>query len=202
MRQNIHDRVGMLAGLTLITSPTAHAPGGWPVIRPVHAQYTFIAPPGPGVDTPFTLHFEDMAGPQIYKFECHAGGAGDESEMSWTGLFQCALFPTKGNTVTAVNLLASDTREEQSKDWWNRGRVLASQFQAPCLDYPEYSTLRHFKLRGMDLTLSFTDVAWGAGKEPALQKFTLTVDAAPDLDAKSPMAEKADGSRPPKACYP
>ena len=73
------------------------------------------------------------------------------------------------------------------------------QLQGECLNYPEYSTLRHFRLRGLDLTLSYTDIVWQGSK---LEKFTLHLDATPDAGARSPMAEPAAGDRPANACYP
>jgi hypothetical protein len=171
---------------------------------PAHIQYQFVRPQPSDTDLPsFIFYLRDTDGSSVYRFECHAGGYDDESEMTWSGDFQCALFPFQRDSVTAVNLLAVDDKEEQSTDWWNRGRLLANQLQVPCTDYPEYSTLRHFRLRGMDLSLSYTDIGWIQGpKGLLLQKFTLTLDAAPDKDAKTPWAEKAEGSSPPHACYP
>ena len=190
---------GLWAGLTLLKNPTAVAPPqGWTPPQPLHAEYRFVHPK-PGEDRPFSVFLLDAAGHKLYKFECHAGSYDDTSEMSWSGDLQCALFPYKIDTVTPVNVLAVDSRDEQSVDWWNRGRLLAKQLQGDCLQYQEYSTLRHFKLRGMDLTLGYSDISWQGGK---LEKFTLSLDVTPDADAKSPMAEPAEGDRPPKACYP
>lgn len=190
---------GLWAGLTLLKNPTAVAPPqGWTPVQPLHADYHYVRPK-PGEDTSFSVFLTDAAGHKLYKFECHAGGYDDTSEMTWSGDFQCALFPYRIDTVTPVNVLAVDSRDEQSVDWWNRGRLLAKQLQGGCLQYPEYSTQRHFKMRGMDLTLSYTDIAWAGDK---LDKFTLSLDVTPDADAKDPLAQPAVGDRPPKACYP
>jgi hypothetical protein len=193
------------SGLVLLTNPAVQpTQGDWPLIQPLHAEYQFVRPQTPDADLPsFTAYLKDAAGTNLYKFECHGGGYPDDSEMTWTGDFQCALFPYRIDTVTPVNVLAVDTHEEQSVDWRNRGRMTAVQLQGDCLQYPEYSTQRHFRLRGMDLTLSYTDVAWVQGsKTPQLQKFTFTLDAAPDKDAKTPLAEVAEGPSPPRECYP
>ena len=192
------------SGLVLMTNPSVQPnQQGWPLIQPLHAEYQFVSPQDPGTEPPsFTLFLKDSAGVARYKFECHTGGYPDESEMTWTEDFQCALFPYARDTVTPVNLLAVDTRAEQSVDWHNRGRMTAAQLQGDCLQYPEYSTLRHFRLRGMDLTLAYTDIAWAGEKTAQLQKFTFTLDAVPDKDAKTPMAVAADGPEPPKDCYP
>ncbi len=179
------------------------AQSGWPVIQPAHIQYQFVAPQEQDAASPaFTFYLRDAAGSSIYKFECHADGYPDDAEMTWSSDFQCALFPYRGDTVTPVNLLAQDTRAEQSVDWHNRGRLIAAQLQGECLQYPEYSTLRHFRLRGMDVSLAYTAIQWTQGvKGPILWQFTLTLDATPDKDAKTPQAEAAEGSAPPNACY-
>ncbi|MFI4968154.1 MAG: hypothetical protein ACHQAU_05445 [Gammaproteobacteria bacterium] len=195
-------RMSAWSGLLLMTNPTVQpTQQGWAVIQPLHAEYQFVLPEKPDAELPsFTAYLKGPSGASVYKFECHAGGYPDDSEMTWSGDFQCALFPYRGDTVTPVNLLAVDTHEEQSVDWRNRGRMIAAQLQGDCLQNPEYSTQRHFRLRGMDLSLAYADIGWAPGQK--LQKFTLSVDAAPDKDAKTPMAEAADGPSPPTQCYP
>jgi hypothetical protein len=199
---NAHFGIWMVAGLAaalkLMTNDVMQ-PSPWPVLKERHEQFAFVAPEGPGVDQPWLLHLTDAAGTEQYRLECHAGEHGEDDLLKWSGLYQCALFPAKGDSVTAVDLLAADTKQEQRDDGWNRGRILAQQFHAPCISYPEYSTLRHFKLRGMDLTLSFTDIVW---QGPKLQKFKLHVDVILDEDAKSDVAEIAAGDTPPHACFP
>jgi len=53
----------------------------------------------------------------------------------------------EGERVITGNLLAANTSDERSTDWWNRGRMRSSQLLGECLAYPEYSTDRNFKLR-------------------------------------------------------
>ena len=192
-------RAELWAGLVLLKNPTAMAPPqGWTPVQPLYTEYHFVLPAKAGDDTPFSVYLVDGAGNKVYRFECHDAYA-DESLLAWSGDFQCALFPFKGDTLTPVNLLAVDNKNEQSTDWYNRGRLLAKQLQGECLQYPEYSTLRHFKLRGMDLTMGYSDIVWQGSK---LEKFILHLDVTPDADAKNPLAEPAYGSSPPKRCYP
>ena len=200
-------RLNLWSGLMMLTSPITPHPqaGAWPEIEPTHVEFIYVAPRLKDDDRPFIAYFKDAQGNQVYKFECHNGAYGDETEMKFSDELQCALFPFKDTTVTAVNLLAADTRDEQGNDWWNRGRVFSAQFRGECLTYPEYSTTRHFRMRGLDVTLSFTDIEWNpapGSKAPSLASFTLAIDAAPDKDAHSPLAETVPGSRPPKSCYP
>lgn len=178
----------------------------WPVIRPLKEKRVFIDPGRNNADTPFVVFIRDSEGVSVYKLECHNGNYEDESEINFSGDFQCALFAVKGTTRTSSNLLAADTKDELSTDWWNRGRMRAAQLRGECLKYPEYSTDRHFKLRGMLLTLRFSDVKWGPGSDqqnkPLLTGFTFILRVVPDESAKSSRAELVIGPKPPAACYP
>lgn len=178
----------------------------WPIIRPLEERRAFINPGQNNADTPFVVVIEDSGSVPAYKLECHNGNYQDGSEMNFSADFQCALFAVKGATRTSGNLLAADTKDELSTDWWNRGRMRAPQLRGECLKYPEYSTDRRFKLRGMLLTLRFTDVKWNPGKDqpdgPTLAGFTFFLKAIPDESAQSSRAAVPIGPRPPAACYP
>lgn len=80
------------------------------------------------------------------------------------------------------------------------------QLRGECLKYPEYSTDRRFKLRGMLLTLRFADVKWSLRKdqegEPMLAGFIFLVKAVPDESAQSSRAGLPAGPKPPSPCYP
>jgi hypothetical protein len=178
----------------------------WPTIRPLEEKKIFINPGQNNADTPFAAFIKDSDGVPVYKLECHNGNYEDESETNFSGDFHCALFAVKGTTRTSGNLLAADTKNELSTDWWNRGRMRAAQLRGECLKYPEYSTDRHFRLREMLLTLRFADVKWGTRKdeqgEPMLAGFTLLVKVVPDESAQSSRAELPGGPKPPTSCYP
>jgi hypothetical protein len=193
----LHVLTGLWVGLPMMTNPAAVVPPTG-AIQPLHADYAYHRPK-PGEAVSFTTYLLSASGATLYKFECHGGDWPDESEMKFDGDFQCALFPINGDTLTPVNLLARDTREEQGADWKNRGRAMVKQFQDECLDYPEYSTLRHFRLRGMALALGYTDLVWD-GK--TLASFSFHLDAMPDAEAKTSFADAADGDRPSSSCYP
>lgn len=199
-------KIGSLA-LVLVSATSLFAQSSkWPIIRPLEKKKVFINPGQNNTDTPFAAFIKDSDGVPVYKLECHNGNYEDESEMNFSGDFQCALFAVKGTTRTSGNLLAADTKNELSTDWWNRGRMRAAQLRGECLKYPEFSTDRRFKLRGMLLTLRFADVKWGTRKdqqgEPMLAGFTFLVKVAPDESAQSFRAELPAGSKPPSACYP
>ena len=176
----------------------------WPRIQPLMEQRSLIQFPADGSDTPFVVYIRDAGGSPAYKLECHNGDYNDQSEMNFSGDFQCALFALKGTTRTSGNLLAANTKDERSTDWWNRGRMLSNQLQGDCLKYPEYSTARHFRLRGMILTLYFTDTSWSSegDAQALLRSFVFGVKARPDATARSARAELARGPKAPSSCYP
>jgi len=178
----------------------------WPVVQPLHESHTYLNPGQNNKDTPFLAFVKDVSGESVYRLECHNGNYENESGMVFSGDFQCALFALNGKTLNSGNLLAANTRDEQSSDWWNRGRMRASQFRGECLTYSEYSTDRRFRLRGMLLTLRFTDIAWGSQSDqqgnPRLAKFTFAIDVLPDVAASSLRAKLPTGPQPPHSCYP
>ncbi len=178
----------------------------WPVIRSMEERQAVIDLSKEGADAPVVAFINDVRGVPVYKLECHTGDYDNESEINFSGDFQCALFAIKGATLTSGNLLAADSKDELSTDWWNRGRVRSAQLRGECLRYPEYSTDRRFKLRGMLVTLRLTDVKWSGLNDkhgdPLLAGFTLGLRADPDVSAHNTRAELAAGPKPPTSCYP
>ena len=198
-------KVMLLSLLVFINMGTSTVTPEWPMVRPVHEKRVFVDPEGK-TDTPLTVFLHDTRGVPVYKLECHNGNYGVESGIWYSGDFQCALFALKGASLASGDLLAANTKDELSSDWWNRGRMRAAQLRGACLAYPEYSTDRHFKLRGMLLTLHFADMKWDPRKdkqnEPRLAKFTFLLRVVPDESVQSSRAELPPGPKPPSACYP
>lgn len=137
--------------------------------------------------------------------DCHNTDYNGEAEINFSGDFQCALFAIKGATLISGDLLAADTKNERSTDWWNRGRMLSGQLRGKCLAYPEYSTDRHFRLRGMLLTMRFTRLEWGTLKDQQghrmVARFTFVLDVVPDTSAHTARTEVPRGPKP-SSCYP
>jgi hypothetical protein len=178
----------------------------WPAIKQFEEK-RFLYSAGIGnVDTPFSALIKDTGGMAVYRLECHNGNYEDQSVMNFSGDFQCALFSLKDGEISSSNLLAADTKNELNTDWWNRGRMRSVQLRGECLNFPEYSTTRHFKLRGMLVTLQFSDIQWSIHKDrqnnPLINRFAFVASAVPDPTALSSRAEKVHGPEPPKACYP
>lgn len=175
----------MLAALVAVNGLAAAK--SWTVIRPLEEKHAFDAKDG--ADTPLFTFILDTLGIPVYKVECHNGNYPDDSEMNFSGDFQCALFAVKGRNLLSGDLLAQG----------NRARMNSAQLRGDCLQYPEYSTERHFKLRGMRITLGFSEMKWTPGK---LAGFTFTLQAVPDESALNGTAEAYAGPEPPVSCFP
>jgi len=163
----------------------------WPPARATHDARTFNDPGKGGTDTPFRLLIADLGGSIRYRLECHNGEFDDDSELTFSGNFHCALFAVVGkqNQKASNNLLAEDTPAQRGSDWLNRGRMLQQQLRGRCADTP-FGTSRVFRLRGFKLTLQFSDIRWTettAGLQ--LSRFTFSATVVADLDARTQTAE-------------
>jgi hypothetical protein len=174
----------------------------WPVIQPLREERTFSLVGNEEADAPLTVFLKDTKNTPVYKLECHNGNYDDSSAISFSGDFQCALFAIKGEVRTSWNLLATDEAAEQRSDWFNRGRMTSGQVWGECGADPEYGTIRHFRSRGMQITIEYKDFKWfpAEGNRHPLSGFTVVISAVPDATAQSPAAERIKTPRPPKAC--
>jgi hypothetical protein len=165
----------------------------WPPVLPVHRVLTFIHPGQNGRDTPALVLVPRQEGGTVYKLECHNGNYDDEREMSFSGDFQCALYALQGGRVSSGNLLADSTHD--------RGRMLSVQLSDRCGSYPEFGLVRHFRVRGMRVTLEFEDLQWStsSGGE-GLDQFTVDLTVEPDQSALTETSEMAAAPRPPTGC--
>jgi hypothetical protein len=174
----------------------------WPIILPAHASAVFANLAHDSIDTPFSMGITDAAGRLAYRVECHNFYYNNDEKIDYSGDFQCALYAAHGDTV--VNLLASATKDEQSSDWFNRGRMLASQLAGRCGSYPEYGAIRHFRLRDMRVTFEFDNLEWApsTGAKPRLNGFMFTLSVNPDTSAHSSQATVVHVRKPPASCDP
>lgn len=92
----------------------------------------------------------------IYWFICKGGSDAyldslyDSTDVNYVGPFSCRL--DIENRESGISLLG----EDDSAVWYSRGQFHSSDFVGACADYPEYGRLRHFRLRGFELTLEVT----------------------------------------------
>lgn len=174
----------------------------WPKIQPFSHEWHIPNASKPDADTPVLAYIRDDAGQPAYKLECHSGEYSDQSEMNFSGTYQCALFALKDGHNASWDLLAD--RNHQDSDWDNRGRMIAQQLDGSCGETPGYGTHRSFTLRGMRLELTFKSLNWGLGSgaqagKRQLNSFTLIATVQPDSKATSPQAETLK-TPPPSSC--
>jgi hypothetical protein len=199
-------RAFALVSLSICAVASSAESNKWPIIRSLKEKRVITGLDKEDADASVITFIKDVREVPIYKLECHTGKYDDGSEINFSGDFQCALFAVKGTGLTSGDLLAADTKDELSTDWWNRGRVRSAQLRGECLRYRDYSTDRHFKLRGMLVTLQFTDIKWSNLNDKQgnhlLAGFTFDLKADPDESARSSRSELVAGPTPPISCYP
>lgn len=168
--------------LALTLSHSAQHSGSWPRVRPVDTAVTFVDVGTKG-GTPLILTIRDAANQPVYRLECHDGDYDGDAPISFSGIFQCALFALDDGKIVSGNLLAADDHDERSTDWFNRGRMIASQLRGRCASIPEFGTVRHFRMRGMRMTLRFSDIRWSRRDPSQLDRLTVSVTITPDPSA-------------------
>lgn len=174
----------------------AHA---WPVVRAFSHYWRIPDVGSTDQDTSVATFIYDVSGTPVYKLECHNGNYSGQSELNFSGTFQCALFAIEKGKNTSWNLLA--TKDERTSDWGNRGRMIAEQLQGKCGSWPEFGVQRTFKLRGMIINFTYRDLQWIDGdKGRRLGAFTFAVRVEPDEKATSSEAESINVPKPPKTC--
>lgn len=167
------------------------APAPWPRMR----AFTLTA--GVRLDAPradIDVPLYDEAGVVRYRLICRGGGQDyldDVGERTGTAGYQpdltCIL--NAGDRETDASLLA----EDESPAYYSRGRFAAAELAGDCGRYPEYGLVRHFRLRGMALTLAFSDMTAGA-ERPVYG--LLTVSVQPDPAARTAKAAQTGYLRP------
>ena len=136
-------------------------------------------------------------GSPLYELECHLGPYEGDPAFDYSGDFECRL-----SSLYSVESHSTLLTEEnhQTRDWESRGRFLLWQLLEDCALYPEYGKLRHFRLRGMNLTLEVTDIELSKKVVgvPMIGKLDLHIIVEPDPTATSPITEKIEYLEPPR----
>lgn len=151
----------------------------------------------------FEIPLIDVHGRTQYKFICvggsdkYLGKLSDSSGVNYVGPFGCRLVEGKWDAVRSEESLLS---EDESAYWFSRGQIHNfHELTGSCGSYPEYGALRHFRLRGFELTLTFGDVELDKAENPTY--FTLTVSLRRDATINSPQAEQIGYLTPYKVGY-
>lgn len=170
----------------------------WPQISPVKKSFYFKESSAKEAK----LKIVGLNGQSLYLLECYLGHH-EDPDFDYSGDFECRLTPlySKENEVYST-LLTDDPK--QSRDWESRGRFLVEEIMGKCAEYPEYGILRHFRLRGMTLTLHIKEFNlepisgdMNVKKKPIIRDLNLDVIVTPDQNALSTIAEKVKYVEPP-----
>jgi hypothetical protein len=140
-------------------------------------------PPDAPADTQLVyLPIRSSAGAPAYAFECADYGP----KLDRAG-FRCGLF-LEGQDI---NLLEDDADPYTRR---SRAHFLARQLQGKCGEYPEWGAVRHFHLRGMQLTVELSGMRFSPPEKGAdadeeiLERARIRVRVEPEPSASSPVA--------------
>ena len=122
----------------------------WPVVQSLDESFTITVPSKAVVKT----FIRDLAGRATYLFICRTGDDESVPNVFYSGDLDCRLIPAERGEVEA-NLLLEAPRLAA---WYSRGRMFARELQGACARYPEYGSVRSFRLRGIRLTMTFDKV--------------------------------------------
>lgn len=99
----------------------------------------------------------------------------------------------EGQRVVEGTLLAYD----ESAPWHSRGQFRWEELVGACGDYPEYGRVRHFRLRGFELTLAAENLRVDTR---GLARFDFLVKVRPDASAKASRPESPGYLHPRGRC--
>jgi len=130
------------------------------------------------------IHFEiplvDEQGNTIYTL-FGTGGSDNyldhlsaKDDINYVGPLQIRL--VEGTKDSEGSLLS----EDDSPPWHTRGQVHSSQLVGACGKYPEYGVLRHFRLRGFELTLQFLDIETDKNGKPVYFNLKISLRTCPE----------------------
>ena len=167
----------------------------WPKILPMNKTVQFIA----GKNTSSKIKIMGKNEKPLYLLESYINAwEFDSNDFNYSGDFECRLTSLQGDNNGYPTLLTNNPNP--ARDWDSRGRFLLEDILGRRADYPEYGRLRHFRLRGMVLTLFIKNIEVsqgsqfknGPGNLGKIKKLELEITVTPDSTAKLGIAEKPE----------
>jgi hypothetical protein len=146
----------------------------------------------------FSIPIRNQAGRVLYTLACiggstsyldHLGGKMDENFNS-----PMCFFLGEGDKDVTGKLLC----EDGAAHWYSRGQIYFSELVGVCGEYPEFGKLRHFRLRGMMLTIQFQNIDLDSSGLPRFMN--IHISGRPDRSVTSEIAERPGYLRPDKDC--
>lgn len=153
----------------------------WPIATRLDTVFTVTDVISPDV----RAFIRTPSGEDLYLFICRSGDdPGAPSNVNYAGDLDCRLISAKLGEIE-TNLLVEDSTLAA---WYSRGRMFATELEGASAGYPEYGLTRDFFLRGMRLTMQFSDVhADGVH----LKGYRLRLRVTPDSTAQTAIAAKS-----------
>src|SRR5437879_5108689 len=125
----------------------------WPAVMPLKKIFHF----DDGVLTGVKLTLTDSNRRPLYLLECYLNAFDKKDDhFDYTGDLECRLTSLFDDYYPHRTLLTEE--KPQLRDWDSRGIFKIEELRCKkvggvCIEYPGYGKLRHFRLRGMRLSL-------------------------------------------------
>ena len=169
----------------------------WPVVGTIKRSFDFPDARNALLELPIL----EVNSKPLYILSCRGRDLLDDPDFEYTGDFECRLRSLYSADLYST-LLTHNPMQERS--WESRGRFISESLYGQCADYPEYGRVRHFRLRGMKLTLALSRITFERARRPGgqeeselLKSFHLEVAIEPDPGALSTIAEDVPFAEPP-----
>ena len=175
-------RALLLCLASLAAQFSAHAE--WPRIVSQTDRFHIVSPIR---KSPVDVPIRDIDGKAVYRLVC---GSFDTpiGDFAYSGDFECFLQTVPPNYHGVSSLFAEAMPE--TADWQTRGRFFAREIKPPCDEIPDFGADRTFRLRGMKITLSLSNIEFDiVDGRLGLKTFDFSVSVIPDRSATSAIAE-------------
>jgi hypothetical protein len=168
----------------------------WPPVAPF--SKTFHIPDAHNASV--VADIESTDGKRLYQLTCHDGDyvsrakcyRCSEDSFPYAGLLQCRLVPIESLPFSYWD---SDALAPYfAGDGQSRAIFTKDELVGKCADYPGWGRIRHFTLRGMQLTLSVAELE--VNSEGDASSYRFSVDVEPDVGAISAITGPSQFAEP------
>jgi hypothetical protein len=174
----------------------ANGQNKWPSVTPLKRTFHFID--GKLIESKLTITGKDNS--PLYLLECYLNAFDKKDKtFDYTGAFECRLTPLYDDNYDHKNLLTD--QNPQLRDWHSRGVFKIDEIQCKnvediCIEYPGYGKVRHFRLRGMLLSVEIKSFKIDHDSKTTnhlsgdrIKELELEITVTPDPNATSIIAE-------------
>lgn len=155
---------------------------GWPEIRPQERSFQFTDAATAIAD----ISILNSEGKPAYRLRCQPATMAPEDAVDLAGDFDCYLL-----SLYSQDLFQTLLTQDPFARLHDRGEIWAEYLVGRCGEYPEWGRVRTFRLRGMQITLTFSNVrvARKSRNDVNLLSFDFRVSVQPDASALSMISE-------------